>query len=79
MKVTLIELKDLVNEHGAIDDMPQGDYSILREHPALKSYNTTIQRYTTVTEKLLNLLPKDEKPPDDGLSEFSSFLSERAD
>jgi len=71
MRTTLLELKNDVMENGAIDEMPQGDYSILRESPAVKTYNTMIQRYTTVTEKLLSLLPKDvvvEK--DDGFEEF---------
>lgn len=77
MKTTLLELKEIIQNEGVINEMPQGEYSIMREHPALKSYNTTIQRYTTVTEKLLGLLPKDTPGNDDGLSEFSAFLSER--
>lgn len=79
MKVTLLELKEIIQNEGVINEMPQGEYSIMREHPALKSYNTTIQRYTTVTEKLLGLLPKNTPRNDDGLSEFSAFLSERTD
>lgn len=79
MKVTLLELKEIIQEEGVINEMPQGDYSIMREHPALKAYNTTIQRYTTVAEKLLGLLPKDVQKNDDGLSEFSTFLNERED
>jgi len=55
--------------------MPQGSYSILREHPAVKTYNTMIQRYTTVIKQLADLLPKElPKEDDDG---FESFVSER--
>lgn len=79
MKSTLLELKEIIQSAGVIDEMSQGEYSILREHPALKSYNTTIQRYTTVTEKLLALLPKETPKSDNDLSEFSDFLSERYD
>lgn len=72
MKATLSELKELVNENGAIDIMPQGDYSIKREEPALKSYNTMIQRYANALKQLSDMLPKEvAKEVDDG---FDSFL-----
>lgn len=58
MRATLEELKLIISETGVIDEMPQGTYSILREHPAVKTYNAMIQRYTTVTKQLLDLLPK---------------------
>lgn len=75
MKLTLIELKILIDENGPIDEMPQGDYSILREHPALKSYISMINRYTSVSKELFNLLPKEvQKEGDDG---FDAFLMKR--
>lgn len=72
MKITLQELKVEIDKHGPIDEMPQGDYSILREHPALKSYNTMVQRYTNIIDKLTNLHPKEEikKEIDDGFDAF---------
>ena len=71
MKSTLKELKSFIDENGAIDEMQQGSYTILRENPALKSYNTMIQRYTTVIKELINLLPKDiQKETSDGFDEF---------
>lgn len=79
MKATLYELKKLIDESGVLDEMPQGDYSILREHPAFKSYNSMVQRYTTITEKLFNLFPKEEiklQEQDDG---FSAFVGGRGD
>ncbi len=73
MRVTLKQLKEEIDEKGPIDEMPQGDYTILREHPALKSYNTMIQRYNSVVKEVINLLPKaDIKSLDD---EFDIFLS----
>lgn len=77
MKATLTELKEILSENGVIDLMPQGDYSILREHPALKSYNSTIQRYTTIVDKLLSLLPKETAKTEDGLSDLIDFLNDR--
>lgn len=76
MKITLQELKVEIDKHGPIDEMPQGDYSILREHPALKSYNTMVQRYTNIIDKLTNLHPKEEsnKDIDDG---FDSFIANK--
>ena len=76
MKATLQELKEMIDEHGPIDEMPQGEYSILREHPALKSYNTMVQRYTNIINQLTNLHPKEEvkKEVDDG---FEDFLKKR--
>ena len=58
--------------------MPQGDYSILREHPALKSYNTMVQRYAAVLKQLTDLLPKEEQKAveDDG---FEKFVNSRTD
>lgn len=76
MRITLQQLKAEVDKDGPIDEMPQGDYSILREHPALKSYNTMVQRYTIIIDKLVNLHPKEEvkKDVDDG---FESFIRKR--
>ncbi|MFD2705467.1 hypothetical protein [Salibacterium lacus] len=73
MRVTLEELKKDITENGAVDEMSQGEYTIMRESPAAKTYNTMIQRYTTVNKELFNLLPKDKpKPEDDG---FESFVN----
>ena len=76
MKATLQELKVMIDESGPIDEMPQGEYSILREHPALKSYNTMVQRYTNIINQLTNLHPKEEvkREVDDG---FESFVMKR--
>ena len=75
MKSTLKELKSLIDVNGPIDEMPQGEYSILREHPALKSYNTMVQRYSTIIKQLMDLLPKEQqKEIDDG---FEDFLNDK--
>ena len=78
MKATLQELKEMIDKQGPIDEMPQGEYSILREHPALKSYNTMVQRYTSVINQLTNLHPKEDikKEVVDG---FEAFVRGRDD
>lgn len=78
MKITLQELKVEIDRNGPVDEMPQGEYSILREHPALKSYNTMVQRYSSFIKQLTDLLPKEVKvvEEDDG---FADFINSRAD
>jgi hypothetical protein len=73
MRITLEDLKDDINKNGAIDEMPQGNYSILRESPAVKTYNTMVQRYNGTCKEIFNLLPKEiVVEEDDG---FDSFVS----
>ena len=57
MNVTLDELKDEVNTNGAICTYNRNPV----ESPAIKSYNTMINRYSNVMAQLLALLPKDEQ------------------
>lgn len=72
MKATLKELKQEIDKSGPIDEMSQGEYSILREHPALKAYNTMVQRYTAAIKELSNLLPKSvAKEIVDGFDDFA--------
>lgn len=56
MRVVLRDLKNKVNEDGVVTEMVQGSYSIDRENPALKSYNTTVQRYTATLKQLFDML-----------------------
>ncbi len=68
---TLMELKKIVIADGVITEMEQGDYSIMRENPALKSYNSTIKNYQNLMKLLSDLfanIPVEEKP--DELEEF---------
>ncbi|WP_309459518.1 hypothetical protein [Bacillus thuringiensis] len=49
----------------------QGRQVFLREHPALKAYNTTIQSYSRLYKQLVDLLPPtDLKPKEDELIDF---------
>lgn len=75
MRATLEDLKEDINENGVVDEMPQGSYSIKRESPAVKTYNTMVQRYNGTCKELFNLLPKDVViEEDDG---FDSFVNKR--
>lgn len=71
MRVTLLQLQEYINTQGIIDIMPQGDYSIKREHPAIRTYNVMVQKYAGVCKQLFDMLPsKMQAPPDDDFDEF---------
>ena len=69
---TLESLKAQVRREGAIENFKQGKQEFLREHPALKSYNATIQRYIAIHKQLLDLMPKDNGEQQDDLLSFVS-------
>ena len=74
MQSTLADLKKQIKEGGTVERFEQGKQSFLRESPALKSYNTTIQRYSALYKQLTDLLPKDE--PVKNAGELYDFLKE---
>lgn len=57
MQKTLIELKKQIKEDGPTTMFKQGSQEFLHEHPALKGYNTTIQRYSLLYKQITDLLP----------------------
>lgn len=78
MRATLEDLRKDIDENGVIDEMPQGEYSILRESPYVKTYNTMIQRYTTINDKITALLPKDKiEEKEKEVDPFEEFLKGR--
>lgn len=71
MQKTLNSLKKQVEEDGPVSMFKQGSQEFLREHPALKGYNTTVQRYSLLYKQLTDLLPPAEAPKEtDPLLEF---------
>lgn len=57
MRATLKQLRSFIDENGFVDEMPQGDYSILRESPAMRSYNTMVPKYAAICKQLFDMLP----------------------
>lgn len=58
MAVTLEDLQEKIKKDGAVITSTNGNgFDILQEHPAQKSYNTTINRYSSVIRQLQDLLP----------------------
>lgn len=62
MASTLTQLRRMVKDTGAVELFKNGKQEMLRESPALKSYNTTVQRYSLLYKQLIDLLPKEAKP-----------------
>ncbi len=59
MYCTLGDLREQIEEHGTVELFKQGKQQFMRENPALKAYNTTVQRYSLLYKQLTSLLPKD--------------------
>lgn len=70
MNTTLDQLRKKVEENGVVTQMCQGSYSIDRENPALRSYNTTIKNYTSIIKQLCELLPEQSKDVGENLLKF---------
>ncbi len=77
MSVTLSELQETINTDGSVELFEQGSQRMLREHPAVKSYNSMIKNYNSTIKQLIDLLPKSEqKAVSDG---FDAFVNGRYD
>ena len=70
MQRTLKTLKQQVEEDGPVSMFKQGQQEFLREHPALKAYNTTIQKYSLLFKQLIDLLPDSQVSNTDELLDF---------
>lgn len=55
---TLNRLREQILETGEVEHFTQGSQDFLRESPALKAYNTTVQRYSVMYRQLTDLMGK---------------------
>lgn len=62
MQDTLATLKKQIKEGGTVEEFNQGKQSFVRESPALKAYNTTVQRYSVMYRQLTDLMQKSAEP-----------------
>ncbi len=71
MRATLKQLRDYIDANGIIDEMQQGQYSILRESPAVRTYNAMVQKYAAVCKQLFDMIPsKGNIQKDDDFDKF---------
>ena len=58
MEKTLERLRAQIEETGEVEHFQQGKQDFLREAPALKAYNQTVQRYSVMYRQLTDLMGK---------------------
>ena len=73
VSVTLERLADEINNGDLIEDFVQGAQKLRCESPALKSYNSTVKSFATLSKSLLDLLP--EKEQKQAGNELMSFIT----
>lgn len=61
MEATLQTLKKQIAEGGVVEEFNQGKQNFIRESPALKAYNTTVQRYSVMYRQLTDLIGKSQE------------------
>ena len=61
MEKTLASLTRQIEENGELEHIQQGKQDFLRESPALKGYNTTVQRYSVMYRQLTDLMGKTQE------------------
>lgn len=62
---TLISLRKIIEKEGVLDLFQNGSQEYYREHPALKSYNTTLSRYSNIIKQLIEIIPSSEQASDE--------------
>lgn len=76
MYVTLEELQNEVNKHGAMIAYKSGNgFDTIRDNPAQKAYTTMISRYSGIIDQLNKLLPSDKASQNN--DELLDFLKDR--
>lgn len=74
MGSTLVKLRKTVKEEGSIELFKNGKQEMLREHPAMRLYNSTVKQYSALFKQLTALLP-DDAPTGRGGSAIYDFIN----
>ena len=77
IETTLEKLRAQISETGEVEHFQQGKQDFLRESPALKAYNTTVQRYSVMYRQLTDLMGKSVEA--EKSNAVYDFLKENAD
>ena len=61
MAVNLEDIRGIIQEEGAVGEKMNGNgFMVWSEHPAQKSYNTTVGAYSKIIKQLTDLLPENK-------------------
>ena len=72
MNDTLGKLQASIEANGVTEKYVKNYSTYLRESPAVKTYNTMLQKYCILTKRILELFPKEDIKQDSELQEFLS-------
>ncbi len=67
---TLKRLRARIEEDGELEQYENGSQTFLRESPALKAYNQTLQRYSVIYRQIVDMMNKPQEAPQGGLAAF---------
>lgn len=72
MFVTLEDLQEEVNEHGAMIQAKSGNgFETIKDNPAQKAYTTMISRYSGIIDQLNKMLPNNVETVEDPLLKYT--------
>lgn len=76
LKAEMKYLKIMYEEKGSVDEMPQGNYSILRTSPYFTNYLNATKTYSSLYKQILDLYPKEiaQAKEVDELDDLQKFL-----
>lgn len=74
---TLYRLREQIIKSGEVEHFQQGKQDFLREAPALKAYNQTVQRYSVMYRQLTDLMGKSTEA--ERSNAVYDFLKDNAD
>ena len=77
IETTLERLRKQITESGEVEHFQQGKQDFLRESPALKAYNQTVQRFSVMYRQLTDLMGKSTEA--EKSNAVYDFLKENAD
>jgi len=70
MERTLTALRKVVDSEGVTEHFINGKQDFWRESTALKSYNTTIQRYSSLSKQLTDMVDKTAEAENNPVLDF---------